>query len=187
MMKALVSIFLFLTLPVFAEPPAAAPTLKAQLAKTPLSGVVIPEVGFDQASFGDAMDAFNGLVETATKGTLKLQWVYQGVDKEKLKPTVTIAGKKLTAAKLLSEILSQAGLEAQLDEHAIVIRPAKSGAKKPAAPPAAPVPARPQPAVERKSPLEHVNLDSVRLEPGWKKDRYDRTPVKGRNPVKDPE
>jgi hypothetical protein len=129
MMKVLASIFLVLALPVFAEPPAAAPTLKAQLAKTPLSGVIILEVGFDQAPLGDAIDAFNALVETTTKGSVKLQWVYQGVDKEKWKPTVSIAGKKITAAKLLSEILSQAGLEAKLEEHAIVIRPSKKPPK----------------------------------------------------------
>ena len=75
-MKLLAALFLFAALPAIAQttPPAAPPSLKAQLAKTPLASVMIPEVVIDQASLADAIAMFTTLVETNTKGSIKLQW-----------------------------------------------------------------------------------------------------------------
>jgi hypothetical protein len=124
-MKILAALFLFAALPAIAQttPPAAPPSLKAQLAKAPLAGVMIPEVVIDQASLADAIAMFTTLVETNTKGSIKLQWFDRGFVRKQWKPTVTITAKNLSAGKLLNEILSQAGLEARLEEHAIVLSP----------------------------------------------------------------
>lgn len=184
-MKSPLALLFALALPLWAETPADTLSQKARLAKTPLSSVTFPEVGFDQVSFAEAMDAYQLLFKAATPDQMELQWVYQGVDRETWKPTVTIQGKNLTAAKLLAEILSQTGLEAKLDEHAIVIRPA-AGSKKPAAPSqeaAKPVPA-PVPATDRKPALERGTLDKKAVESSSKDDEHDKKPIKGRNPLK---
>lgn len=189
-MKSRIALLLALALPLGAETPADTLSQKARLAKTPLSSITFPEVGFDQVPFAEAMDAYQLLFKAATPDKMELQWVYQGVDRESWKPTVTIQGKNLTAAKLLAEILSQTGLEAKLDEHAIVIRPAGSASKKPAAPttvPARPAPApapTPAPATDRKPALERGTLDEKSVESSSKDDEHDKKPIKGRNPLK---
>jgi hypothetical protein len=186
-MKSPLAFLLALALPLGAETPSDTLSQKARLAKTPLSSVTFPEVGFDQVSFAEAMDAYQLLFKGATPDQMELQWVYQGVDRETWKPTVTIQGKNLSAAKLLAEILSQTGLEAKLDEHAIVIRPA-GGSKTPAAPskePAKPAPAPvPAPATNRKPALERGTLDKKSVESSSKDDEHDKKPIKGRNPLK---
>jgi hypothetical protein len=134
-MKIIAAILLSLSLPVLAQTPApapapapapkpaAGPTLKAQLSKTPLSGITLPEVTFDQASVTDAIAALTTMVDTATKGAIKLQWIDRGFDRKKWPTTVTVTAKGFSAGKLMSEILEQAGLEAKLEDHAIVLSP----------------------------------------------------------------
>ncbi|MCW1923648.1 hypothetical protein OKA05_13870 [Luteolibacter arcticus] len=132
-MKIIAAILLSLSVPVFAQTPAPAPppaakpetgpNLKAQLAKTPLASVIIPEIVFDKATVEDALAALTNLVETQTKGSVKLQWIDKAFDRKKWTPTVTITAKGFSAGKLMSEILEQTGLEARLDEHAIVLSP----------------------------------------------------------------
>ena len=188
-MKSWIALLLALALPLGAETPADTLSQKARLAKTPLSSITFPEVGFDQVSFAEAMDAYQLLFKGATPDQMELQWVYQGVDRETWKPTVTIQGKKLSAAKLLAEILSQTGLEAKLDEHAIVIRPAAASktpaapSKEPAKPPTVPTPT-PTPATDRKPGLERGTLDKKSVESSSKDDEHDKKPIKGRNPLK---
>jgi hypothetical protein len=127
MMKAIAALFLALALPGFAQapatPPAPAANLKAQLSKTPLASVIIPEVVFDQAPVDDAIAALTALVETHSKGALKLQWIDVGFDRKKWPTPVTLTAKNFSAGKLLNEILAQAGLEAKLEVHAIVLSP----------------------------------------------------------------
>ena len=130
-MKVIAAILLSLSAPVFAQTPAPAPapapasaiTLKAQLSKTPLAGVMLPETTFDQATVVDAIGALTTMVETATKGSIKLQWIDRGFDRKKWPTTVTLTAKGFSAGKLMSEILAQAGLEARLEDHAIVLSP----------------------------------------------------------------
>ena len=130
-MKLITALFLFLALPAFSQTPAPAPapkpapgpTLKAQLSKKPLAEVIIPEVALDQVPVADAIDALTALVETATKGSIKLQWIDRAFDRKTWKPTVTLTAKNFSAGKLMSEILAQAGLEARLEDHAIVLTP----------------------------------------------------------------
>jgi len=128
-MKIIAALLLSLSVPVLAQtpaqPPATAPAipLKAQLAKTPLSGVILPDVNFDKAPIADVIDAFTVMVDTATKGAVKLQWIDNAFDRKTWKPTVTITAKGFSASKLMSEILTQAGLEAKVENHAIVLQP----------------------------------------------------------------
>jgi hypothetical protein len=130
-MRLLAAILLSLSIPVLAQTPAPAPapvpapgpSLKAQLSKTPLSGIMLPETTFDQASVTDAIAALTTMVDTATKGAIKLQWIDKGFDRKKWPTTVTITAKGFSAGKLMSEILTQAGLEARLEDHAIVLTP----------------------------------------------------------------
>ncbi|MCW1884165.1 hypothetical protein OKA04_05445 [Luteolibacter flavescens] len=132
-MKTIAAILLTLSVPVLAQTPApapppvakpaASPSLKAQLAKSPLSGIIIPEVVFDKATVDDAITALTNLVDTQTKGGVKLQWIDKAFDRKKWSPTVTITAKGFSAGKLMTEILDQAGLEARLEEHAIVLSP----------------------------------------------------------------
>lgn len=185
-MKSRLALLLALALPLGAGTFADTLSQKARLAKTPLSSITFLEVGFDQVSFAEAMDAYQLLFKAASPDQMELQWVYQGVDRETWKPTVTIQGKNLSAAKLLAEILSQTGLEAKLDEHAIVIRPAPSkepaaSSKEPAKPATVPTPA---PATDRKPALERGTLDKKSVESSSKDDDHDRKPIKGRNPLK---
>lgn len=182
-MKSRLALLFALALPLGAETPADTLSQKARLAKTPLSSITFPEVGFDQVSFAEAMDAYQLLFKGATPDKMELQWVYQGVDRETWKPTVTIQGKNLSAAKLLAEILSQTGLEAKLDEHAIVIRPA-AGSKTPATPSKEPAKPTPAPATGRKPALERGTLDKKSVESSSKDDEHDKKPIKGRNPLK---
>ncbi len=130
-MRIVAAILLSLSFPLFAQTPAPAPapapakgtTLKAQLSKTPLAGIMLPETTFDQTSVADAIGALTTMVETATKGTIKLQWIDRGFDRKKWPTTVTLTAKGFSAGKLMSEILTQAGLEARLEDHAIVLSP----------------------------------------------------------------
>ncbi|RYD40297.1 MAG: hypothetical protein EOP83_35485 [Verrucomicrobiaceae bacterium] len=132
-MKLIAAILLSLSFPVFAQTPAPAPkpapapakavSLKAQLSKTPLSGVIIPQVTFDQASVEDAIGALTTMVETESKGAIKLQWIDKAFDRKTWPTKVTISAKGFPAGKLMSEILEQVGLEAKLEEHAIVLSP----------------------------------------------------------------
>jgi hypothetical protein len=130
-MKILAAILLSLSFPVHAQTPAPAPapapakgpTLKAQLAKTPLSSITLPQVTFDKASVDDAIGALTTMVDTATKGAVKLQWVDRGFDRKKWDKTVTVSVTGFPASRLMTEILEQAGLEAKLDDHVIILRP----------------------------------------------------------------
>jgi hypothetical protein len=138
-MKLIAALLLSLSIPVLAQTPAPAPTptpapapapapkpgptLKAQLSKTPLSGIILPETTFDQASVADAIGALTTMVDTATKGTIKLQWIDKAFDRRTWPTKVTVTAKGFSAAKLMSEILEQAGLEARLEDHAIVLSP----------------------------------------------------------------
>ena len=188
-MKSRLALLFALALPLGAETTVDALSQKARLAKTPLSSITFPEVGFDQVSFAEAMDAYQLLFKAAAPDHMELQWVYQGVDRETWKPTVTLQGKNLSAAKLLAEILSQTGLEAKLDEHAIVIRPA-GASKTPAAPskepakPATVLTPVPASATDRKPALERGTLDKKSVESSSKDDEHDKKPIKGRNPLK---
>ena len=134
-MKLIAAILLSLSIPVLAQTPAPAPaptpapvpkpgpTLKAQLTKTPLSGIMLPETTFDQASVADAIAALTTQVETATKGAVKLQWIDKAFDRKTWPTKVTLTAKGFSAGKLMSEVLEQAGLEAKLEDHAIVLSP----------------------------------------------------------------
>ena len=128
-MKLLAALLLSLALPAFSQTPAPAPapapgpTLKAQLSKKPLAEIIIPEVAFDQVPLGDAVAALTTLVDTATKGSIKLQWIDRAFDRKAWKPTVTLTAKNFSAGKVLNEILAQTGLEAKLEDHAIVLSP----------------------------------------------------------------
>ncbi|MEK7951007.1 hypothetical protein [Luteolibacter soli] len=129
-MKLLAAILLSLSFPVFAQTPAPAPapapaavSLKAQLSKTPLSGVILPQVTLDQASVEDAIGVLTSMVDTETKGVIKLQWIDKAFDRKKWPTKVNISGKGLSAGKLMSDILEQAGLEARLEDHAIILTP----------------------------------------------------------------
>lgn len=130
-MRLFTALLLFLALPAFSQTqapapapaPAPGPTLKAQLSKKPLAEIIIPEVAFDQVPLSDAVAAFTTLVDTATKGAIKLQWIDRALDRKKWPTTVTLTAKNLSAGKVLNEILTQAGLEAKLEDHAIVLSP----------------------------------------------------------------
>jgi hypothetical protein len=130
-MKIIAALLLSLSFAVIAQTPAPAPapvpkqttTLKAQLSKTPLAGIMLPEVTLDQASVADAIGVLTTMVETATKGAIKLQWIDRGFDRKKWPTTVTLTAKGFSAGKLMGEILTQAGLEARLEVHAIVLSP----------------------------------------------------------------
>ena len=132
-MKLFAAILLSLSCPVFAQTPAPAPapapapvkgpSLKAQLAKTPLASVTLPQITFDQASVDDAIAALTTMVDTATKGAVKLQWIDRGFDRKKWPKTVTVSVSGFSAGRLMTEILEQAGLEAKLEEHVILLRP----------------------------------------------------------------
>jgi hypothetical protein len=132
-MKLIAAILLSLSYPVFAQTPAPAPapaptpakgpTLKAQLSKTPLASITLPQVTFDQASVDDAIAALTTMVDTATKGAVKLQWIDRGYDRKKWPKTVTVSVTGFSAGRLMTEILEQAGLEAKLEDHVILLRP----------------------------------------------------------------
>jgi len=124
-MKALISaLALLAAAPVLqAADTAAEPSLKQQLATTPLTGITIPTMTMDQATLGDALTIFTQQVEKQSKTGLKLQWVFKDLDADAWKHTITLNAKGQTAAKLLNEIRTQAKVEAKLEEHAIVIRP----------------------------------------------------------------
>lgn len=115
-----------------ADPPAQPPSLRQQLAATPLTGIVIPSLTFDQVTLAEAIAIFNDQVKKQTQGKIEIQWVYKDVDPAKWPHLITLNGKKITAARLFNEIVAQGKITAKLDEHAIVVRP---GAAKDPAPP----------------------------------------------------
>lgn len=123
-MKALFpALVLLAASPVLQAADKAEPSLKQQLATTPLTGITIPTMTMDQATLGDALTIFTQQVEKQSKSGLKLQWVFKDIDADAWKHTITLNAKGQTAAKLLNEIRTQAKVEAKLEEHAIVIRP----------------------------------------------------------------
>lgn len=134
-MKLITALLISLSFPVLAQTPAPTPkpaptpapakgpSLKAQLAKTPLTSITLPQVTFDKASVDDAIAALTTMVDTATKGAVKLQWIDRGFDRKKWDKTVTVSVTGFPAGRLMTEILEQAGLEAKLDEHVIILRP----------------------------------------------------------------
>lgn len=162
-------------------------SLKRQLTATPLTSVTIPTMVMEQTSLGDAIAVLTQQIEKESKTKLRMQWVYQGIDKETWKHTVTLTAKKQSAGKLLSEILAQAKVEAKLEEHAIVLRPIAGAAAVPpaAAPAPAVAPAGGKEAPKRVSPLgPGATLDGKAVEIARKDDEWDRGPIKGRNPLK---
>lgn len=124
MVKALLALLLLISPVVCAATPEAPASLKRQLAATPLTGITIPTLVMEETTLGDAIVVLTQQIEKQSKGTLKLQWVYKDIDPAKWKATITLNAKNQTAAKLLNEILAQAKVEAKLEDHAIVLRPA---------------------------------------------------------------
>lgn len=191
MMKGFLALLLSLLLCSLARsedpkpPPPPAVSLKKQLAATPLTGVIIPTITLDQASLSEAIAIFTKLVQAQTKDAVQLQWVFKDIDISTWKPTFTFNAKNISASKLLAEILSQTKVEAKLDEHAILLRPLGSASKEPA--PATPPPAAPKAPDNfgKNSRLDlNPSLDRSRIEAAVIDGKYDKEPIKGRNPIK---
>lgn len=164
------------------------PSLRQQLAATPLTSIVIPSLTFDQVTLAEAIAIFNDQVKKQTQGKIEIQWVYKDVDPAKWPNLITLNGKKITAARLFNEIVAQGKIEAKLDEHAIVVRPKEAAPKDPAAKPAPPTAKAARDAnfgnnsnLDMGRRWDHANVDT-----SYKNDDYDKTRIKGRNPVKKP-
>ncbi|QJE96228.1 hypothetical protein [Luteolibacter luteus] len=178
--------------PCLAADAAAPPSLRQQFAATPLTSIVIPSLTFDQVTLAEAIAIFNDQVKKQTEGKIEVQWVYKDIDPAKWPNLITLNGKKITAAKLFNEIVAQGKIEAKLDEHAIVVRPKEGAAKDPAPKPVPPTAKAHAPARDasfgNKTNLDmgrrwdHANVDT-----SYKNDDYDKTSIKGRNPVKKPQ
>lgn len=174
-----------------AADPAPPPSLKKQLTDTPLTGIIIPSLTFDQVTLAEAIAIFNDQVKKQTQGKMEIQWVYKEVDPAKWPHLITLDAKKITAAKLLSEIVTQSKITTKLDQHAIVVRPAGNGAKAPPANTAPPTGKVNAPARDanfgNKSRLNMPpGLEDSSVESSYIDDIYDKTPIKGRNPIKKP-
>lgn len=185
-MKAILAILL-LCLPgalLAGDPPAAAPSLKKLLTATPLDSVSIPAYTVDQVTLGDALFVLTQKVKKSTNDRIQLQWVYKEVDPANTPSTIVLDGKNLTAAEILGKITTQAKVEVKLEEHAIMVSPSASASKTPATPAEA-KPDKPAPSAPAKQlSLVTPSLETSAVESSAIDDEYDKTPVKGRNPVK---
>ncbi len=184
-MKAFLAILL-LCLPgalLAADAPPAGPSLKKLLTATPLDSVNIPTYTVDQVTLADAIFLLTQKVKKSTNDRIQLQWIYKEVDPQNTPATIVLNGKNRTAAEILSEITTQAKVEVKLEEHAIMISP--SAAAKSPATPADGKGDKPAPgAPGKQSSLVTPALETSPVESSAIDDGYDKTPVKGRNPVK---
>lgn len=172
-----------------AEKPAApakpATTLKRQLTDTPLDGVRIPSLAMDQANLGEAILILTQQVKKSSNDIIQLQWIYKDIDADAWPSPITLTGKNLSAAKILAEIEAQAKVKVKLEEHAIVISPDASAAKAPEKPAEGGTTNKPSPGTTEKKPsLKTPSLEKSSVEGSRIDDEYDKTPIKGRNPVK---
>ncbi len=85
--------------------------------------VMVPEFKLDQATFKEALDALQMIVEKQSKEEVMTNFILQDPKGALAESKITLVLKNTPARGVLQYLLDQANAKARYDEHAIVIMP----------------------------------------------------------------
>lgn len=85
--------------------------------------VMVPEFKLDQATFKEALDALQMIIEKQSKDEVMTTFIIQDAKGGLASTKITLVLKNTPARGVLQHLLEQANAKARYDEHAIVITP----------------------------------------------------------------